>query len=175
MYVLWNRNRILLVAMLSSLFAVTVLCTIISFTPIVIGYFTANVIPDCPKSFGSFSFFIPFALLLVFQLVLVSLTLVRVIQSWQLAKGPLYAILLKHNIFYYACGLLLSIINVLVPLLPLPDFISYFLPEGLETFILVILATRMHLHLWHMDQHVDTSDIVAWIYMPDMSPADCAV
>ncbi|KAG1809141.1 uncharacterized protein BJ212DRAFT_1528741 [Suillus subaureus] len=75
------------------------------------------------------------------------------------AKGPLYAILVKHNIFYYACGLLLSVVNVIVPVLPLSDSLSYFLPEGFEVFILAILATRMHLHLWHMDQQVHGSDI----------------
>jgi hypothetical protein len=76
------------------------------------------------------------------------------------------------------------------------QFLSYFLPEGcalptsvsriptdhtlkhtysFEVCILSILATRMHIHLWHMDQHADGSDIVAWISMSDMSPADRAV
>ncbi|KAG1719457.1 hypothetical protein EDB19DRAFT_1784544 [Suillus lakei] len=36
---------------------------------------------------------------------LVSLTLIRVIQSWRTAKGHLHAVLEKHNILYYACGL----------------------------------------------------------------------
>ncbi|KAG1809142.1 uncharacterized protein BJ212DRAFT_1484645 [Suillus subaureus] len=161
--------------MLSAIFAVTVSCTIISFTPIMISSSTAIVIPGCPQSLGSFSFFMPFVLLFVFQLVLISLTLVRVIQSWQLVKGPLYAILVKHNIFYYACGLLLSAINVLVPLLPLSDSLTDLVPEDFEVFILAILATRMHLHLWHIDQHVDDSDTVVWISMSDMSPADRAV
>ncbi|KAG1809138.1 uncharacterized protein BJ212DRAFT_1484642 [Suillus subaureus] len=69
----------------------------------------------------------------------------------------------------------LSTVNVLVPLLLLSDFLSYFLPEGLEVFILAILATRMHLHLWHMDQHVDGSDIVVWVSMSHTSPADRTV
>ncbi|KAG1859115.1 hypothetical protein C8R48DRAFT_714581 [Suillus tomentosus] len=64
------------------------------------------------------------------------LTLIHVIQSWRTAKGHLYSILVKHNMFYYACGLresglhifpcpsvmivvpkVLSAMNVLIPLL----------------------------------------------------------
>jgi hypothetical protein len=44
-----------------------------------------------------------------------------------------------------------------------------------EIFILAILATRMHLHLWHMDQHVNGSDFVVWISMSDTSSADHTV
>jgi len=44
-----------------------------------------------------------------------------------------------------------------------------------EVVILMILATRMHLHLWHMDQHVDGSDFVVWISMSDRPPADRTV
>ncbi|KAG2040846.1 hypothetical protein BDR03DRAFT_947532 [Suillus americanus] len=193
-YTLWKKNRILLIAMVSAISAVTVTCTIISFTPIMISdclrphlhslllahnhsAFTdkAIVIPSCPQSLGSFSFFMPFILLFVFQLALLSLTLVRVMQSWQLAKGPLYAILVKHNIFYYACALLLSAVNVLVPLLPLSDSLTDLVPEDFEVFILAILATRMHLHIWHMDQRVDDSDIVVCISMSDMSSVDHTV
>ncbi|KAG1809137.1 uncharacterized protein BJ212DRAFT_1484641 [Suillus subaureus] len=174
-YTLWNKNRILLVAMLFTLFAITVPSFIIGFTATATSSSTASAIPSCDRSSGSFSFLIPFILLLVFQLVLISLTLVRVMQRWRSAKGPLYAILVKHNIFYYACGLLLSVANVVMPVLPLSDSISYFLPKGFEVFILAILATRMHLHLWNMGQHVRDSDIAVCISMSDMSPADCTV
>jgi len=44
-----------------------------------------------------------------------------------------------------------------------------------EVFILAILATRMHLHLWHMDQRTEDSDIIAWLSMSDMPPADRTV
>ncbi|KAG1785453.1 uncharacterized protein HD556DRAFT_1314234 [Suillus plorans] len=37
--------------------------------------------------------------------------------SWRSTKGPLQAILVKHNIFYYVCGLFLSAVNILVPAL----------------------------------------------------------
>ncbi|KAG2040847.1 hypothetical protein BDR03DRAFT_947534, partial [Suillus americanus] len=147
---------------------------IVSFaTTTMTSHFAVSTIPGCHQSWGSFAFFMPFTLLFVFQLALISLTLVRVIQSWRSAKGLLYAILVKHNIFYYACGLLLSVVNVIVPVLPLSDSPSYFLPEGFEVFFLAFLATRMHLHLWHMDhQHVHGSNIVVCISMSDMSSVD---
>ncbi|KAG1873937.1 hypothetical protein F4604DRAFT_1766021, partial [Suillus subluteus] len=104
-YALWNKNRILLVVMLSTLFAIVVSSFVIGCTATVTYYSMVSTIPGCQRSLGSFAFFMPFTLLFVFQLVLISLTLVRVIQSWRSAKGPLYTILVKHNIFYYACGL----------------------------------------------------------------------
>ncbi|KAG1728332.1 hypothetical protein EDB19DRAFT_1832787 [Suillus lakei] len=117
-------------------------------------------ITGCYRSSGSVQFFVPFLLLFVFQLGLVSLSLIRVTQSWRTAKGPLHAVLVKHNIFYYACGLFFSAGNVLMPVL-LSD-----------VFILAILATRMHLNLWHMDQHVDDTDTLVWISLSDVSPVD---
>ncbi|KAG1895792.1 uncharacterized protein F5891DRAFT_649647 [Suillus fuscotomentosus] len=166
---LWNNNRIILIAILSTIFAIGIWLTTVATSHV-----TNSVIPDitgCHRSSGSFSFFMQFIVLLVFQLVLVSLTLVRVVQSWRSAQGPLYAILLKHNIFYYACGLLLSAINILVPKL-LDYSISYFVPESLEVLILAMLATRMHLHLWHMNRHANGSEALVCISMSDMSPVN---
>ncbi|KAG1850049.1 hypothetical protein C8R48DRAFT_676848 [Suillus tomentosus] len=155
---LWNNNRIILIAILSTIVAIGIWLTTVATT----SHVTNSVIPDltgCHRSSGSFSFIMQFIVLLVFQLVLISLTLVRVVQSWRSAQGPLYAILLKHNIFYYACGLLLSAINILVPKL-LDYSVSYFVPEGLEVLMLAILATRMHLHLWHMNRHANGSEVL---------------
>ncbi|KAG1809114.1 uncharacterized protein BJ212DRAFT_616688 [Suillus subaureus] len=100
----------------------------------------------------------PFLLLFVFSLGLVFLTLIRVIQSWRTAKGSLQAALAKHNIFYYTRSLFLSTVNVFMPV-----------------FVLAILATRMHLHLWHSDCHVHGSDTLVYISTFDLSPADCTV
>ncbi|KAG1728329.1 hypothetical protein EDB19DRAFT_163784 [Suillus lakei] len=189
---LWNSNRIVLVVILSTLFAITVVCIGFSYTTISTSHclcshlppllfahihsaFTVTTsaipgIPGCYWSSDSFLFFMPFILLFVFELGLVSLTLVRVIQNWRSANGPLYAVLLKHNIFYYACSLFLSGMNVLVPLL-YSYSVSQSALDGLQVFVLAILATRMHLHLWHMDQHVHSSDALEWISMSGVSLA----
>jgi hypothetical protein len=116
-------------------------------------------IPSCSWSSSGILYFMSFIFLFVFQLGvlpgtgkiiadrcwlmlslgLVSLTIIRVIQSWRSAKGHLHAVLVKHNMFYYACGLgksrlmhlfmlvdddfcskVFSAVNVLVPVL-FPD------------------------------------------------------
>ncbi|KAG2106869.1 hypothetical protein BD769DRAFT_1502615 [Suillus cothurnatus] len=107
--------------MLSTLFVVTVTWSVVASTAIVTTSPTAITTLGCYQTSGSISFFIPSTLLFVFQLVLVSLTLVCVIQSWRSAKGPLYVILARHNIFYYACGLLLPTVSVLMPVVRLSD------------------------------------------------------
>ncbi|KAG1774383.1 hypothetical protein EV702DRAFT_533565 [Suillus placidus] len=176
-YALWNKNRIVLVGMLSTAFAMVVTSVGIRFTNISTSYVTTSAIqgiPGCSWSSSGVLYFMSFIFLFVFQLGLVSLTLIRVIQSWKSAKGHLHAVLLKHNIFYYACGLVLSAVNVLVPVL-FPNSAYYTVLEDFQVGILAILATRMHLHLWHLDRHMHDSDALICISMSDMSPADGTV
>ncbi|KAG2355908.1 hypothetical protein BDR07DRAFT_1424780 [Suillus spraguei] len=89
------------------------------------------------------------------------LTIVRAIQSWKINSSHLYVVLLKHNIFYYICGFLFSVANVFVSLLL----------DVLSVQILAILATRMHLHLWHANRDAHSSDGLVRIQMSDMAPA----
>ncbi|KAG2079167.1 hypothetical protein BDR04DRAFT_23420 [Suillus decipiens] len=172
-YALWNNNKIVLVTTLSALFAVFL-------SYIFVLLFDSDVttpsafpgMPGCYWSSQGVRLFLPFVLVFVFQLGLSCLTMIRVIQSWRSAKGPLYLMLVKHNIFYYACGLLFSVVNVLFPILVLDEYLLYFSLEGLQIFILAILATRMHLHLWHTERHVDGSKALVCISIADMPPAD---
>ncbi|KAG1860422.1 hypothetical protein C8R48DRAFT_712684 [Suillus tomentosus] len=176
-YVLWNNNRIVLVGLLSTAFAMVVTSVSIRFATTATSYFTTSAIsgtPSCPSRSSSVLYFISFIFLFVFQLVLIILTLTRAIQSWRSTKGPLQAILVKHNIFYYVCGLFLSAVNIIVPAL-FPNSPYYTALELFQVCILAILATRMHLHLWHLDQHMHSSDALIYISMSDMSPADCTV
>ncbi|KAG2137024.1 hypothetical protein DEU56DRAFT_353312 [Suillus clintonianus] len=176
-YALSNSNRIVLVAMLTTLVAIIMLFIGIGFTAISTSYVMTSAIPGfkgCYRISHSVQFFIPFLLLLVFQLGLASHTLIRAIQNWRSAKGHLHAILLKHNIFYYACSLPLSAVNVLVPLL-FSDSAYYSLVQDLQVFILAILATRMHLHLWHTSQCVEGSEALVWISLSNVSPVDITV
>ncbi|KAG1831156.1 hypothetical protein DFJ58DRAFT_252154 [Suillus subalutaceus] len=177
-YVLWNSNRIVLVTMLSTLFATIVSFIGICFSAIATSRVTTSVVPGitgCYRNSTTVEFFMPFLLLLVFQLGLVTLTLTRVFQTWRMSNGGMHAILVKHNIFYYACGLFLSVMNVLAPVM-FSDPAYYVLLGESQVYILAILATRMHLHLWHIGQHAvyDPEDLV-YISMPDMSSADRTV
>ncbi|KAG1836968.1 hypothetical protein DFJ58DRAFT_749612 [Suillus subalutaceus] len=143
-------------------------------------------IPGCSRSPYSARLFLPFILVFVFQLGLVCLTIIRVIQSGRSAKSPLYIVLVKHNIFYYACGLCESGISVLIS----DDYrfksfvgrerhsanacgyvFRILLPR--TVFILAILATRMHLHLWYTKRHVHGSEALVCISVSDMLHVDC--
>jgi hypothetical protein len=47
--------------------------------------------------------------------------------------------------------------------------------DSLQFLILAILATRMHLSLWQINQHVHGSDALVCIPMSDISPANSKV
>ncbi|KAG1895657.1 uncharacterized protein F5891DRAFT_1193989 [Suillus fuscotomentosus] len=177
---LWNNNRILRVVVLTTVSAVITISAGLRFTALALSYVATSVIPGitgCYLSLGGVWYSMSFVLLLISQSGLFSLTLIHVIQSWRTAKGHLYSILVKHNMFYYACGLLLSAMNVLIPLLfsdvrQSRNILQYDRAidvthaqslfhsfEDLEVCVLAIIATRMHLHLWHDDQHVNSSGL----------------
>ncbi|KAG2107841.1 hypothetical protein BD769DRAFT_1693454 [Suillus cothurnatus] len=172
-YALWNNNKVILVLMLSTFIAI-ILSSIGS-------RLTTTISPDArfqasQAVIGARTVFNSrqFVLLFVFQLGLFSLTLTRVIQSWRTTRGHLHAILVKHNIFYYACGLFFSGMNALVSTL-MPDSVSYVILENFQVLIFAILATRMHLYLWHIDRHVHCSDALIYVSMSDMPPTDLTV
>ncbi|KAG1824066.1 hypothetical protein DFJ58DRAFT_751298 [Suillus subalutaceus] len=62
-----------------------------------------------------------------------------------------------------------SALNVLVPVI-FPDSPYHSFLEDFEVFILAILATRMHLRLWHIDNTKHDGDALLYISMSDMSP-----
>ncbi|KAG1897204.1 uncharacterized protein F5891DRAFT_539520 [Suillus fuscotomentosus] len=175
-YALWNKNRIVLVAMLSTLFAIIVSFIGIWFTAVATSDVITSTIPGtvgCYRSSSSVYFFVSFLLLFVLAVVLVFLTLIPIIQSWQIGKGRLHSILVKHNMFYYACSLFLSAVNVLTPVLSSYISINFF--ERFQALILAILATRMHLDLWRNNWHAHESDALECISMSDSLPADPTV
>ncbi|KAG2367130.1 hypothetical protein BDR07DRAFT_363034 [Suillus spraguei] len=95
------------------------------------------------------------------------LTLIRAIQSWRMNPGHLYLNLVNHNIFYYACGLLFAVINIFTTLLLQYSYHSVL--HDFQFVILAILATRMHLHLWQMNQHAHGPGALVRTPMSDMS------
>ncbi|KAG2114268.1 uncharacterized protein F5147DRAFT_678750 [Suillus discolor] len=104
---------------------------------------------------------------------LMILTLIRAVQSWRINPSRMYAVLVTHNVSYYACGFVLSVTNILISLL-LQDPPYQIILYDFQFIILVILATRMHLHLWKVNRnpHDITSTLVP---MSNMSFADDAV
>ncbi|KAG1884028.1 hypothetical protein F4604DRAFT_1952541 [Suillus subluteus] len=169
-YALWNKNKILLVAMLSTFFAFLVASLSISFTTTVPAAYATSAIPGitgCYQSSFSFRLFTPFLLLSVFELGLMILTLIRAIQSWRINPSRLCVALVKHNIFYYTCGFLFSMVNIFTSLLLQYSYNSMF--YDFQIMILAILATRMHRYLWQMNRHAHDSGALMCIPMSNMS------
>ncbi|KAG2139586.1 uncharacterized protein EDB93DRAFT_696544 [Suillus bovinus] len=75
-------------------------------------------ITGCYRKSSNYRLFIPFILLFVFELGLLMLTLIRAIHDWRTNQNRLYAVLVNHNVFYYACGLLFSVANIITSLGP---------------------------------------------------------
>ncbi|KAG1759848.1 hypothetical protein EDD22DRAFT_903971 [Suillus occidentalis] len=110
----------MLAAMVIAFLAVIVTSIAVLFASTTTTPYKTSPIPGitgCYQTSGSPEHFVPFVLLMAFELGLVSLTLMRAIQSWRATNNRLYVILLKHNIFYYACGVVFSAANVITSLL----------------------------------------------------------
>ncbi|KAG1794581.1 uncharacterized protein HD556DRAFT_415802 [Suillus plorans] len=173
-YVLWNRNRILLATMVCTSFIFIVISFGVTFDSTTT-YATSTIpgITGCSRSSTSYQSFVPFLLLSVFQMGLMILTLIRAVQNWRINSSRMYAVLVSHNISYYACGFVLSLTNILISLL-LQDPPYQIVLYDFQFIILVILATRMHLHLWEVNRHPhDTTSTL--VPMSDMSFANDVV
>ncbi|KAG2357611.1 hypothetical protein BDR07DRAFT_1419824 [Suillus spraguei] len=166
---LWNNNRILLAAMLVVVLTFVGACIGITVATTAPASHAISAIPGitgCYWSSSGLQLFIPFLLLSVFELGLMILTLVRAMQTWRIKSSSLYAVMVKHNIFYYTCGFLFSVANICTSLLLHYSYNSVL--HDFQFVILAILATRMHLHLWQTNQHAHGFDTLARIPMSVM-------
>ncbi|KAG2054164.1 hypothetical protein BDR06DRAFT_1051169 [Suillus hirtellus] len=176
-YALWNNNGIVLAAMLSAFFVVAVASIIVDVVTVEVSHVAINTIQgirSCYETSSGVQVGTMFVLLFGFQLGIAFLTIIRAIQRWRAVNCPLYDVLVKHNIFYYTCGLPLSIISVLTQML-LPKTAYPLVCKVFEFYFLAILATRMHLFLWQTDQQTRGSDTLVHIPMSDVLPADSMV
>ncbi|KAG1899683.1 uncharacterized protein F5891DRAFT_1189490 [Suillus fuscotomentosus] len=190
-YVLWNRSRILLVAILFTSFHPSALSSPLASPQHVVALTfplafhdhlnilfpfadTTSAIPGitgCYRNSTSFQYVIAFLFLSVFELGLMVLTLICAMQNWRINRSRLYVVLVNHNISYYVCGFLLSVTNVFASLLLQDSYQTFF--YNFQFIILAILATRMHLHLWQVNRHPhgSTSNLVH-VPMSDISFAN---
>ncbi|KAG1739519.1 hypothetical protein EDB19DRAFT_834346 [Suillus lakei] len=170
---LWNNNRIVIIVMLSSCLAFVVASISISFAATTTAPFATSEVPGisgCFQIVGSIQLFVPFLLFFAVELGLMTLTLIRAIKSWRTTNNRLYVVLLKHNLSYYACGLLFSVANIFTSLLL--HYAYHGMLHDFQFVILAILATSMHRHLWQMDLHAHGSDTLMRIPLYEMSPAE---
>ncbi|OJA13736.1 hypothetical protein AZE42_02955 [Rhizopogon vesiculosus] len=71
--------------------------------------------------------------------------------SWKLYRGsehiiPLVRILIRHNVFYFTCGLFFS--TLLMAIILIVPAAYFDIASELQIVLHVILATRMHRKLW---------------------------
>ncbi|KAG2032728.1 hypothetical protein BDR03DRAFT_926398 [Suillus americanus] len=175
-YALWNNNKFILIAIVCAAVTLIIASINVAFTTIAVSHVTTSVVPGirgCYRTSRGIQLSMPFLFLFIFELGLVSLTLICAIQNWRTVNGPLYTVLVKHNIFYYACGLLLAAMNVLMPLL-YSQYAIHSVFENLQFYVLAILATRMHLHLWDVGQNLHTRGCDALIIALSDMPLRCS-
>ncbi|KAG2078702.1 hypothetical protein BDR04DRAFT_329830 [Suillus decipiens] len=168
-YILWNKNKILLAAMLSIGGAFLVASCGFAFAVTIPQTYVTSAIPGitgCYQSSTNFQLVIPFFLLSVFELGLMILTLICALRDWQIHSDPLYGVLVKHNIFYYICGFLFSAVNIRTSLF---RYSYHTMLYTSQVLILAILATRMHLDLWHTYQRAHDSNDFQYIPMSNMN------
>ncbi|KAG1773565.1 hypothetical protein EDD22DRAFT_208922 [Suillus occidentalis] len=169
-YVLWDNNKIVLAAMLLAFVTLFAGALAAVFSVTANAPFVTSSIPGitgCYQSSGSMGLFVPYLLLFVLELMLISLTLTCAIQKWRASDDRLYVVILKHNVFYYACGLGFSIVNVLASLLL--DYAYSGMFQDFQGVIHTILATRMHLHLWHVNR-TDDPGVFTSFTLSDLTP-----
>ncbi|KAG2127017.1 hypothetical protein BD769DRAFT_1460724 [Suillus cothurnatus] len=166
-YALWKHNRFVHVAILVFFPVAIIACIGTSLaSTISASYITSSAIPGITGCYNSDNLFVPFLLFFIFELGLMSLTLVHAIQSWRMGSGRLHAVLVKNNIFYYACGLLLSAVNVLASQYLHYQYHAIF--QDFQFIVLAILALRMHLHLWQIDQQTRNMDTLLCMSVSNM-------
>ncbi|KAG2126695.1 hypothetical protein BD769DRAFT_1461541 [Suillus cothurnatus] len=170
-YALWNSNKVILAAMLSTFAAVIVGSMVALFSATATAPFeTSSIlgITGCYQSSGSVRLFVPFLLLFGLELMLISLTLTCAVRNWCTTDSRLYVVILKHNLLYYACGLFFSTVNVLTSLLL--DYAYSGMFQDFQFIIHAMLATRMHLHMWHADRNRDCNTLDS-ISLTQFAPA----
>ncbi|KIK43167.1 hypothetical protein CY34DRAFT_725535 [Suillus luteus UH-Slu-Lm8-n1] len=163
---LWKHNRFVLVSILTCSLVIVIARVGTSFAAIDIASYETSAIPGITGCRNSADLFVPFILLFIFELGLMSLTLTRAIQGWRMANGRLYVVLVKNNLLYYLCGLFLSAVNVLASRYFPYQYHAIF--QDFQFVFLQILALRMHLHLWQIDQQTQNMDSLVCISLSDM-------
>ncbi|KAG2142463.1 hypothetical protein DEU56DRAFT_900494 [Suillus clintonianus] len=154
-YAIWGRSRRILIILTCSAVAIM----------IPVGYLMTNFgnsteiteppipnITSCYNVGGSRIIVVAYVLLVVGEFEILCFTLYRSIKHYKglTSRNHLLSILIQHNIFYFICGLVFSLLLILtLGFLPLVygDMIS-----NVQATVHALLITRMHLELWKSDR-----------------------
>jgi len=132
-------------------------------------------ITSCYTTKASRVVIVAYMLLVIAEIETLSLMLYH---SWKLYRGsghiiPLVRILIRHNVFYFACGIFFSTALVAI-IFTFPTAYSD-VASDLQIVLHVILATRMHRELWNAatDSKTDPLEMVSVVvftsFLSDLS------
>ncbi|KAG1794633.1 uncharacterized protein HD556DRAFT_1368790 [Suillus plorans] len=168
-YVLWDRNKILLMAILGTYLSFLAVTIGIGIDASISAAYATSPIPGITGCYQSSAIsdriFISFLLFSVFELGLMIITLIHAIQGCRRTPCRLYVVLVNHNIFYYASAFFFATMNMFTSLF-LQDSYRTVL-NGFQFLTLAIFAARMHIHLWQTNHHPRCSD--SMIHLSDMT------
>ncbi|KAG2054134.1 hypothetical protein BDR06DRAFT_429532 [Suillus hirtellus] len=165
-YALWRHNRFVHVFILAFTPVAIIACVGTTYASIVTASYEASAIPGTTGCYSNSNLFVSFLLFFIFELGLMCLTLLHAIQSWRMTNGRLYTILVKSNIFYYSCSMFLSAVNVFTSRYLHYQYHVIF--QDYQSIVLAILALRMHLHIWQIDQQSHNIDALVWTSLSDI-------
>ncbi|OAX32067.1 hypothetical protein K503DRAFT_860492 [Rhizopogon vinicolor AM-OR11-026] len=116
-------------------------------------------ITSCYTTKTSRVLIVAYILLVITEIETLSLMLYY---SWKLYRGsghiiPLVRILIRHNVFYFACGLFFSTLLVAI-ILTVPAVYND-VASDLQIVLHIILATRMHRELWSAATERETNPL----------------
>ncbi|OJA16816.1 hypothetical protein AZE42_10208 [Rhizopogon vesiculosus] len=171
-YSIWGRSRQILIILLSSLVVRLGLSSIFSLELMVdlqailvpaiyvlTSYNSSMIIsePPIPNITSCYNFAESRIIVVAYVLLVVGeceeiliLTMYRSIKYYHRSDNPLLKILIRHNIFYLACGLVFSL-SVILTMVFLPDVYGDMV-SNLQVTIHALLVTRMHRELWMSDR-----------------------
>ncbi|EIW86184.1 hypothetical protein CONPUDRAFT_161003 [Coniophora puteana RWD-64-598 SS2] len=168
-YALWRRNRVVLALLYGGFIVATVGGIASSFLPIGPPMTVLNLprssVTGCFVVTPGASLAVTFAFLIALELELVTLNVTRAVFSRRETRGRLLETLVRHNIFYYACGLVFSVANVLMAVST--NYGGVFMLDDLQVYIHAIMATRMHRMLWIDSEHERFEDSQTTIAHPE--------
>jgi len=92
-----------------------------------------------------------YSFLLALEIELVVLNIVRGIRVRRETGARFTEVLVRHNVLYYVCGMVFTIINVTTGILGNYGNVAIF--EDLQIYMHATLSTRMHRTLWFDSEH----------------------
>ncbi|KAJ8595207.1 hypothetical protein M405DRAFT_857520 [Rhizopogon salebrosus TDB-379] len=154
-YAIWERSKWII-----WVFMATVILILTPIVAILVEYnsstvvvnFIAPGVPGCSKIGETSIVFVVYVLIVLVETEILLLTLYRAIMKYQRRREGTNVLttLLQHNIFYYACGLISSVILIFA-ITVFPASYSDF-ASSTQITAHAILVTRMHRKLWRSNQ-----------------------